>query len=67
MSVLHAKYPLLAEAIRSVGHVCDHVMFAYRSDAPGEMYYHVRCDLNLHYTVGVSTTRVVVWPGDVSP
>lgn len=62
-AALMAKAPLFIEAIRSVGHVCDRVTRVYLSNAPGIDYYHVTCDGELHYTIGVSAKRVVVWAG----
>lgn len=63
-AALKRKFPLFAEAIRSVGHVCDHVTRAYLDKVPGAEYYHVTCDDELHYTIGVSAKRSVVWAGD---
>jgi hypothetical protein len=59
-----ANASLFAEAIQSVGHVCDRVEAVYRDDAPGINYYHVTCTGQLRYTVGVSKARVVVWAGN---
>lgn len=63
-AALMRKAPLFAEAVRSVGHVCDRVTSAYLDTAPGMAYYHVVCDGRLHYTIGVSRPRAIVWAGD---
>ncbi len=62
-AALMRQAPLFAEAVRSVGHVCDRVTWASLDNAPGIVYYHVACDARTRYTIGVSRAHVVVWPG----
>lgn len=67
---LMRKAPLLAQAIRSVDHICDRVVNISLNNAPGIDYYLVTCDNaelgQTRYTVGVTRTRTVVWPGEMN-
>lgn len=64
-----SKAPLFIQAIQSVDHLCDRVVRADMGTAPGMRYFHVTCSNDglgeTHYTIAVSHTRIVVYPGEV--